>query len=493
MRSAVGCVLLVLVMALVPLGAGASVALAATPGVSAPAAKVVFLSAITFTGTATVTPDVSRVEIVVDIEGSRRSLVADVETSVRNGTAKLTWSLETPGGYLLPNTNVTARFRLAFADGSTATGPSTTVEYEDTRYAWKTVTGDFVTVHWVDGGSSFGQRAMQIGDEAVRSVSSLLGVAEQNPIDVYVYGNRQAFYDVLGPGTRENVGGEAHPEIRTLFANIGPDAVDDPWVGVVIPHELTHLVFDSAVDNAYHYPPRWLNEGIAVNLSEGYGQSDRSAVGSAVSAGTLIPLRALAAQFPTTRERFYLAYAESVASVTFLVDRYGPDAMVKLVRSYADGVSDDETFRAALGVDVAGFEAAWLDSIGAPTPSPFGPKPAPAGPVPADWGGPAPTPGTIAGDSGAPTPATSEGPVSAPGPQASGSSIPTVIAGSFALAFVIVLMIALWARRRSTLRSATLTGAVTSEEAESSQSQDELMADEDVVDSPASVDGAADR
>ena len=31
------------------------------------------------------------------------------------------------------------------------------------------------------------------------------------------------------------------------LANIAPDAVDDPWVRIVIPHELTHLVFDTAV------------------------------------------------------------------------------------------------------------------------------------------------------------------------------------------------------------------------------------------------------
>jgi hypothetical protein len=39
----------------------------------------------------------------------------------------------------------------------------------------------------------------------------------------------------------------------------------------VVPHELVHLVFDTAVKNPYHFPPRWLNEGLAVYLSEGNG------------------------------------------------------------------------------------------------------------------------------------------------------------------------------------------------------------------------------
>lgn len=436
------------------------VALAASPTVSAPTAKVAFLTGITFTGRATMTSDVKRVEIVIDVQGATRSIVADIPTSVSNGQASLIWVLDTPGGFLLPNTDVTARFRLTLDDGSNVVGPATTVHYDDTRMAWKSVAGDFVTVHWVDGGRTFGLRAMQIGDDAVRAVSTLLGVTERDPIDFYVYGDRTMFYDVLGPGTRENVGGEAHPDIRTLFANIAPDAVDDPWVGIVIPHELTHLVFDSAVRNAYHYPPRWLNEGVAVYLSEGYGGGDRGAVQAAVQAGTIMPLRALAAQFPTTQERFYLAYSESVAAVAFLVERYGRDAMVKLVRSYADGVSDDEAFSRALGVDLAGFEQAWLESIGAPTPSPFGPQPAPAGNVPADWRGAAATPGTVAGSSPSPG-------ASATGSTSTGSSSGSSVLTAVAIASGIIVVASVWARRRgarrrSARRTASMAPAATS-------------------------------
>ncbi len=439
------------VLGLSLIGPGTGSVIAASPSVSAPTAKVVFLKGITFTGSATLTSDVARVEVVIDIEGATRSVVADVPTSATSGATNLSWVLDTPGGFVLPNTNVTARFRITLRDGTSVVGPSTTVHYDDTRYAWKTVTGAFVTVHWVDGGQAFGLRALQIGDDAVRSVSTLLGVTERNPIDFYVYSDQTAFYEVLGPATRENVGGEAHPDIRTLFANIAPSALNDPWVGTVIPHELTHLVFDSAVQNAYHYPPRWLNEGIAVYLSQGYDSSDRGAVVAAVGARSLMPLGALVAQFPTTQDRFSLAYSESVAAVSFLVDRYGRDAMVKLVRSYAGGVSDDDAFKVALGVNVAAFEAAWLNSIGAPTPSPYGPQPAPAGPVPADWGGPATTPGSAAASS----PLATQNPGGA-GASGASSTLASLLIG-FVVAVAIVGVLAFWARRRSLQRQAALS------------------------------------
>ena len=214
-------------------------------------------------------------------------------------------------------------------------------------------------------------------------------MTEDEPIDFFIYADQDAFYDALGPGTRENVGGQANAEIRTLFAL-------DHAVGhrrsagstIVVPHELVHLVFDTAVDNPYHFPPRWLNEGLAVYLSEGYDAGDRSAVESAARAGTLIPLDGLAGQFPTG-DGFFLAYAESVSAVDFFVRTHDQDALVGLIGSYADGLTDDEAFEAAIGMDTAAFNDAWLADLGAVVPERHGPQPAPPGSRPSAWGAPA--------------------------------------------------------------------------------------------------------
>lgn len=392
---------------------------AVDPSVGAPRATVRFLEAIVFTGDITLTPAVVRVEIVIDVEGSDRSIVSEVEETAP-GSGTVTHGFATPGGSIMPNTTIRARFRLTLDDGSTIVGPPTSVAYADPRFEWNTLDGEYVTVHWTEGGAAFGQRAVDIADGAVREVSDLLGVVESEPIDVFVYADRDAFYDVLGPASRENVGGQAHPTIRTLFASIAPGAIDSSWVGVVIPHELIHVVFDTAVDNPYHYPPRWLNEGVAVYLSEGYAREDRNSVEDAAAAGRLMPLHALTGQFPTTADQFFLAYSESVSAVDFLVRTYDADAMVELIGAYAEGVTDDEAFEAALGTDLAGFEAAWFASLGAVLPSPRGPVAPPVGPVPSDWAGEAPVPSDVAeptGSGGSPT-SPPEAPGSDDGPNA---------------------------------------------------------------------------
>ena len=429
-------------------------ALATAPGAAAagssfgtPTATATYGTGIDFRQPVTLAAPMLRAELLLEFPKEPGPEVR-VVAAPAGGSSTLRFTLETSTGGLLPNTTVTARWRLVAPDGGSSVGPSVTVRYDDTRFTWHTRQGSLVRVHWYQGTAAFGDRALQIGEDAIARTSRLLGVTETQPIDFFIYADQQAFYDALGPGTRENVGGEAIAGIRTLFALITPADINASWVGIVIPHELTHLVFDTAVRNPYHFPPRWLNEGLAVYLAQGYGGSDTTTVRSAVSAGTLMPLASLTGQFPTTRDRFGLAYAESVAAVDFLVRQKGEAALVGLIRSYANGVTDDEAFTAALGLDVAAFDAAWRSSLGARDPVAYGPVPAPSGPLPGDWTGSSSAAGSTGGatssagavGTAAPTSsATSATPGQVP-PQGAGSpAVPLLLAGLLLVAAVLLV------------------------------------------------------
>jgi len=291
----------------------------------------------------------------------------------------------TDTGHIPPNTTLRYAFRAVLPDGSVALSPEATITIADERFDWRSISDGVVTLHWYEGDDAFAQRALGIGSSAIEKAATLLGVTDMPEVDFFVYADQNAFYDALGPGTRENVGGQANADIRTMFGLITPSEVSSDWVDTLVSHELTHLVFAQAVDNPYHLPPRWLNEGLAVHLSQGYDTSDQATVASAVNSSSIIPLEGLAGLFPTTRDRFSLAYAESASAIDFLITTYGEDRLVKLITSYAGGVTDDEAFQAALGMDMAAFDDAWMASVGATRPAPFGPQAAPAGPLPEGW------------------------------------------------------------------------------------------------------------
>jgi hypothetical protein len=365
--------------------AGPGAALAAGAEWGTPEAKSVYGQFIEFQQPATLPVGTSRVEILLDFPGGEGPVIVDVGVAVTGTSTILAYTSDTTLYHLYPNTRVGARWRVTLADGTTEVGPRVTMTYADTGFPWKTKTGKVVRLHWYEGSDAFAERALKIGEDAIAKASKVLGVTETEPVDFYAYASQDAFYAAAGPGTRENVGGFALPDIRTLFALISPKDIDAAWVGTVVPHELTHLVFDTAVKNPYHYPPRWLNEGVAVYLSEGNASDYRKDLRKGVADGRILPLEALSGLFPTTADQFFLGYAESVSAVAYIVDTYGQDALVKLIRAYADGVSDDEAFRTGLGVALADVEAGWLASIGAAAPERAGPLPAPVGPVPSDW------------------------------------------------------------------------------------------------------------
>jgi len=409
-----------------------------------PKASSSFGVSIEFQQPVTLNAGASLVELLLQTPGAAGPNVTEIDQPTTTGQQTLRFSVDLTAGHIVPNTTFTARWRVTTADGKTWLGPELRHTYADDRVTWKTLEGNLVRVHWYVGSDAFGQRALRIGDEAVAETSKLLGVTETEPIDFYIYGDQDKFYDALGPGTRENVGGEAHSDIRTLFALITPGEINDPWVGIVVPHELTHLVFATAIENPYHEPPHWLNEGLAVYNSQGYEASDRSQVEGAARDGTIIPLSALAGAFPTTQVRFFLGYAESVSAVDYMIRTYGQDHLISLIRSYSTGVSDDEAFSAALGVDTAKFEEDWLASLNAVEPVRHGPQPPPPGPLPEGWSGAAPNPSVVPGASGAPTTA----PASPGGPgTSSGLSLPTILVLLLVIGGVVAGGLVVYSRR----------------------------------------------
>jgi hypothetical protein len=416
-----------------------------------PTAASSFVDGLDFRQPVTIHQDVRRVELLLTLANSPGATVIEVDGPTSGGQATLTHHVDPVDDLQLsPNTSIVARWRLVSDnDGSDVQlGPEVTITFADDRFTWQTVAGDLVRVHWYEGSQAFGGRALAIGERAVEDASALLGVTESEPIDFFVYADRDAFYDALGPGTRENVGGVQIPGLRTMYAMIPPNEIDDSWVATVVPHELTHLVFETASGNPYHFPPRWLNEGLAVYLSEGYGSSDRALVESAAAGGALVPIDGLLGQFPTSVDGFFLAYAESVSAVDYLVRTHGNDALVSLIRSYAEGRTDDEAFTDALGVDMAAFGDAWLADLGAAKPTRYGPQQAPAGPVPQAW----------LAEPGVNQPAATNRPGTTPdapaspgeGATASDDNTPVVlIIVIVVLAVVLILVGVLFSRRRS--------------------------------------------
>ncbi len=453
-----------LLLALLLVSLAPAAALAAEPTFGQPSATAPLGDPLTITSTIS-GDDIAAVEALVRLAGKPTTVVLEAQP----GDAPNSWSVSEQmdiatsalcaciaSGESAPNTRFEYQFRVRAADGSVTVGPVGQGIVEDQRFEWRTLIDDQVRVHWYSGTDAFAQSAATVANEAIDRASELLGTSLAQPVDLFVYDTEEDLRSALSPN-RENIAGQAHAAIQTMFVLIPGDESASDFAGTLVAHELTHLVFGAATDNPYSGVPRWMDEGVAVYLSEGYNSYWSSFVSQAVADRTLIPLDGLRGLFPSSRDEFFLAYAESVAAIDFFIRTYGEQKLWDLVRGYARGITDDDAFVDATGADLATFNTAWFASLGLDVPAPYGPQPGPPGNEPDDWNNGAPgtpAPSAAPGSSGAPG-MTSPPATPGPGVPSTGDGALTrglVVVGWLILVTVLVALLFIVFRQRARAR-----------------------------------------
>jgi hypothetical protein len=438
-----------------------AVSLADQPTFGTPTAIATLGQPLTFTDTINGS-DIASVDVVVKLVGYDPMIVLAAQPTGNPGEWQASADVDVASsiectcyatGPSAPNTSVTYQFRVHASDGTITAGPQGQATVTDPNFTWQTLTDRMVTVHWYQGDQAFAQAAANVANDAIDKASQLLGVTLPKPVDLYIYATQQALINAVSPA-RDAIAGEAHATIGTMYVWLPPSQSASDQA-VTIAHELTHLVFNQAIMNPYHEPPRWLNEGIAVYLSEGYSGQWQAEVSSAVAANRLIPLDGLAGLFPSPTDEFYLAYGESVSAVNYFIQTYGDQKLWTLVDSYSQGLSDDDAFTQAIGINVETFNQQWMTSLGVSVPPSFGPQPGQPGPVPSAWTAqPSVAPGSaVPGSQGPATPAPGSSNVAViPGPTPGATANPSAPApggggvadygAALLIVFVIVLLAA---------------------------------------------------
>jgi len=152
------------------------------------------------------------------------------------------------------------------------------------------------------------------------------------------------------------------PAIHTIAAATGPViAMEAPKVGPdhsgeydwerVVRHEYVHTVTLSLTENRI---PHWFTEAAAVYFEQAPRDFDTARLlASALQTETLFDFQDINVAFvrpkePTDRAQ---AYAQGHWMYEYIVDRFGDQAPLELMKLYAQGVREGQAFRSALGVE----------------------------------------------------------------------------------------------------------------------------------------------
>jgi len=197
-------------------------------------------------------------------------------------------------------------------------------------------------------------------EEIRRRVIKDLGLVAEGKIRVRLYASSAEFRKAVGAEKGSLTVGIAYSSGDYLEMDAS-GLLESPRK--VLAHEITHVLLGQHLGSKIETLPLWLNEGLAQVESGPLPLSAREALWEAASRGSLPALSSLEGEFPDEEEAKGLAYVQSEAAVEFLRDRYGKEAISKLLGLLREGKGFDEAFSEAMGTTFPEFAGEWEELL----------------------------------------------------------------------------------------------------------------------------------
>jgi hypothetical protein len=295
------------------------------------------------------------------VSGQDTEIVYADLTETGVGAFHGTASIDLRQNPLPPFTTIEYQWQLELADGGSHRSPTYEFRYFDNRFDWQTLSGNDVSVYWVEGDLELGQAALDLAIEARFEIAFDLGLTRVSPTEIFIYPSQWQLQSALGLGNPAWLGGHADPANGSILLF----APNDPEYRIVletdIPHEMTHLLLHELMGSqGYQNLPGWLNEGLASNpaapdrLEEAYHNQE------------LLDFVSLCGAFPYAEDEAVIAYLQSQSFVGYLQDRYGNKSIDDLLHAYEDRVSCQAGVETVYGQSLEELSHHWQrDVLGA--------------------------------------------------------------------------------------------------------------------------------
>jgi len=228
---------------------------------------------------------------------------------------------------------------------------------------WNTLKGTNFVLRYETGDAQVADLVLQTAEEVFNPINEAFNYNQDEQVLLVMYPTKASLNKSFGWDADENAMGvywagsirilsplawiEDVEKIEQEFREQGP-----------IAHEYTHLVVDYLTKGNY---TRWLTEGVAQYM-------ERELTGFAfpaldtVNREELYSLAEMTSNFDNLPDQS-LAYHESLAAVDYYVDRFGFDALVKLLHDLGSGKSLEQALEENSGLNLTSFEALVADYI----------------------------------------------------------------------------------------------------------------------------------
>ena len=248
------------------------------------------------------------------------------------------------------------------------------VEYLDPRFEWERRTAGALTAVSHDVAPSTVDALLDAATEGLPAIMEAVGLDSPGEYTAVLFSST-ADAEPFFPPVSETARRE-HTFAGFAYSEYGLFVLGRPRPGMFV-HELTHLLLADATASPLARPvPAWLNEGLAVFFETGSADASRNKVQATARRGDLLPLSAMNT-IPGRPDDISTFYPQSGSFVGYLIERFGRTAIAGILQRLDSGTPIAAAVEQALGTTLEDVDAAFRDSMGAPsTPTPLA-SPAP--------------------------------------------------------------------------------------------------------------------
>ena len=209
----------------------------------------------------------------------------------------------------------------------------------------------------------YGQQALALLEEAYRTVAPKYGFSVSRPVLVELFPKHDDFAVRISglPGAGALLG-VCFGEVVVADSPKARPAGSFNW-GQTLWHEFAHVIHLQLTRNRI---PRWLAEGIAVYEAKlarpEWGIDLDSDFAAAVEKKRLLRVSELNSGFtrPKSADQVILSYYQASIVVEFIIERYGFDAIKKMLQMYNNDKPTDEIIKAISGDSFTAFDDAFF-------------------------------------------------------------------------------------------------------------------------------------
>jgi len=211
------------------------------------------------------------------------------------------------------------------------------------------------------------------GERAIEKAAKFIGHEPTGPFVVYIAADDAEFEEYTGGMVPSWAIAVYVHDRRAVVMRAESFAGDSGYFSSVLEHELFHAALGHKFRAKPGALPRWLNEGLAVHLSDAWESPEswhkrRADLYNAARKGAALDFNDLHYGFPSGKFIAELAYAQSHDFVSWLIKRKGEAGIRRLLDGLADGDSVDVALKRVYGDGLEGLTADWLAQAAKPAP-----------------------------------------------------------------------------------------------------------------------------